>query len=365
MIRLAQHMQKPNRNMRRLTVLFICLARVVLAQASGDLLEELRQTDQVIARVRPVVEQSQVREAKRLLAVAEEQQRAAWQAYENSHPRRALELTRRARQNAQQAERLAKDPEGERKRQEQERARAREELRRTAEALTELGPLIRRAEEPSANELWKMAETEQTTAEDAFGRERYGIAIKFTLAAREHVRAALGLLKRSADPERIAQVLDRTDELLRRAAEPVKTSANQRAIDLLAKAAELQSQARSALRERRWVPAVKLSLAARELLLKAWEMVRGQLTPELIEQAIAETEELVRQWSGTIRQPGNSRAEQLLDQAALRLESARQHLAEKRLKPALAEACAAQKLMTKAIALLQPRNDASLPTEDN
>ncbi len=350
--------------MRQLSLILVCFATVTFGQVAGSVLEELQQTDQVIAEARPIVERAEVQEAKKLLATAEEQQRTAWQAYDNNQPRRALELTRRARQNAQQAARLAKDPEGERQRQEQEKARAREELRRTGEVMAEFGPLVRRTSEPRANELWKMAETEQATAENAFGKERYGVAIKFTLAAREHVRAAVGLLKRSVDPEQVAQVLDRTDELLRRAAEPVKASANQRAIDLFAKATELQSQARSALREKRLVPAVKLSLAARELLLKAWEIVRGGLSPELVEQTIATAEELARQWSNTVRQPGNTEAERLLDQAMLRLESARQHLAEKRLKPALTEARTAYRLVKRAIELVQPRDDASLPTKD-
>jgi len=351
--------------MKWLSLVFLCFAPAASAQVSGRVVEELRQTDQVIAEVRPVVEQSQVQEAKQLLAAAEEQQRAAWQAYENRLPRRALDLTQRARRNAHQAARLAKDPEGERQRQEQEKVRAKEELRRTAEAIAEFGPLVRRANEPRANELWKIAEAEQATAEDAFGRARYGVALKFTLAAREHVRAAVSLLKRSVDPERVTQVLDRTDELIRRAVEPIRTSGNQRAVDLLAKAVALQSQARSALRERRWLPAVKLSLAARELLLKAWEMVRGQLTPELVEMAIAETEELIRQWSGTISRPGNTEAQRLLDQAVLRLDAARQHLAERRIKPALAEARTAHKLARRAIELAQPRDDAAPPTEDN
>jgi hypothetical protein len=337
---------------RSLLLMLVCLT-LALAQSAQDVAEELRRTDQVIRDAKPLVEASRIQEAKQLLVTAVEQQSNAWQAYDRKMLRRAQDLTLRARRSAQLAARLAEvDPE-----------RIREEVRRTASFMDETGPLIRRANDPRANELWKMAQSEQATAEDALRRQRYGIAAKFTLAAREHVRSAAAVLKRWIDPERVARVLDRTDEVIRRMAELVRASGNQKAMDLFDKAVELQRQARAALRDRRLMLAVKLSLAGRELLLKAWEIAQGRLTGEVVERAIAETDELIGEWTGIIRQPGNNQAGELLDQAVAHLDAARVHLAAQRLKPALAEANTARKLVKRAIELVQPTEE--IPTDED
>jgi len=336
-------------DMKRLLFLALLAFGWASAQDAEAVLDELRKTDRIIEEVRPAVNRSGVAEAVKLLAAADNAQQNGWAAYNARRLRGAYDLTMRARNWAQQARRLASvDVE-----------RVREEVRRTAEAIAEYGPLVTRANDQRANELWKMAQAEQDAARDYLGRSRYGLALKFTLAAREHGRAAFAAVRRSADPERVQRMVAKTGELVERATGPVKADGDERAMTLLTKAVDLQSQAKSELASRRLLRAVKLTLAARDLALRAWEQVRGRLGPEQVERIIAGTDELVDEWAGVIRRPGNDAAQQLFDQALPRQAAAREHLKQGRLKAALVETAAARNLVRRAIELVQPDEESS------
>jgi len=231
--------------------------------------------------------------------------------------------------------------------------KVKDEIQKTARLMKEFTPLVNQSNNAQAQELWRMAQGEQSTAEDYLRKERYRLAVKFTLAARTHGRSALGIIKRKADPERLRRGLERTDALIARASEPIKSSGNQQAIDLLMKATDWQQQAWAAFKEKRFPQAVKLGLAARDLVLRAWESARRNVGIDLVERAIAENDGLIKEWSDDIRQAGNSEAQSLLDQAIGHQETARRHLADKKLKPALAEAGAARRLLKRAIELVQ------------
>lgn len=234
----------------------------------------------------------------------------------------------------------------------QGRERARDEVRRTAEFITAHAQFVRSADDPRVRNLWQMAESELAAAEENLRRERFFLAVKFALAARGHARDAVELLRRAASPERLRRELERTDALLARVREAIGPAGNRRADELLARAEEWQARARAAFAEKRFPAALRLGLAARDLGLRAWEMVRGGGGPELAERAVAETDALLREWADDIRSSGNSAAIRLLDQALPRQEQARAHLAAKRFKAALADAGVARRLIKRAVELL-------------
>ncbi|MEO0073587.1 MAG: helix-hairpin-helix domain-containing protein [candidate division WOR-3 bacterium] len=127
--------------MKRVIPLLIVAAAAALAQTPNDVLAELNQTDQVIERVTPLVEQSGNVEAQMLLAEAKRVQAQAWNAYHGRRYRFALGQTRYARRKARDAAALVEiSPE-----------RIREEIRLTAELMervehgvrAELLPLVR------------------------------------------------------------------------------------------------------------------------------------------------------------------------------------------------------------------------------
>jgi hypothetical protein len=328
---------------KRLAVTLILCLGWALAQTADDVLTELKKTDVAIERARPVVRESNNDEARRILDNAVQIQVQAWENYDGRRFKRAYELTNVARRRARQAALMvAVDPE-----------RIREEIGRTSEIMNELGPIISRANEPKALELWRMAQGEQASAKDQFNNKRYRLALKFTLAARLHTKTAFDVVRRLADPEKVQAELDRTGELIVRAREPVRASGNQRAQQLLEKAGTWQDQALAALRDRRLGQALKLTLAARDLAIRAWELARGTANPVLVEQALNETDRLIENWTQAITESDNEEARGLLAQAQEHQKKAQEGFALRKLKPAFTETSIARRLLQRAIDLIQ------------
>jgi tetratricopeptide (TPR) repeat protein len=320
------------------------LAGLVSAQAQQQRVrDELVKTDGIIAEVKPIVERSGIEEARQFLKLATGLQQSAWQAFQGKLLPRAKDLTMRARERARQA-RLVADINPD---------KVREEVRRTRDAMAEFGPAIIKANDPRANELWKMAQTEQRAAEDHLAGARYGYALKFTMAAREHGKAAFAAIRGRVDVERVKREIDRTDALIEKARARLGSGVSQRATDILNKAIELQKQARQALADGKPLQALKLTLSARDLLLRAWETGRPKLTPELVEQALAENDALITEWADDIRQAGDTLAAALLEQGIKCQEAARRFFEQQQLRPAFNEANQARKLLKRAVEMIQ------------
>jgi len=332
-------------DMKRLVlVCLLSLVGIAAAQTERERVRaELVRTDDLLAEVKPIVEGSRIEEARQLFRLAAGLQQSAWSSFQGRLHGRAKDLTLRARERARQAKVAAGiDPE-----------RVREEVRRTRDLMAELGPAIDRASVPRANQLWKMAQTEQSAAENHLAAARYGHALKFTSAAREHARAAFAAIRGRAGVERVKRELDRTDDLIQKAKERLGNSAARRATEVLNKAVELQRQARQALSENRHLAALRLTLAARDLLLRAWEAGRAGVTFELAEQALEENDALVSEWAEAIRADADTPAAKLLEQGVVHQEAARGLLGQQRLRLALAECHKARRLLQRAVELVQ------------
>jgi hypothetical protein len=334
--------------MKRLIVVsLLLLIGVAVAQTERERVRaELVKTDGLLAEVKPIVEGARIEEARQLFTWAVSLQQSAWSSFQRRLHGRARDLTLRARERARQAKLAAGiNPD-----------KVREEVRRTRDAEAEFGPIIARANDPRANELWKMAQTEQRTAEDHLAAGRYGYALKFTMAAREHGKAALAVVRGRVGIERVKKELDRTDALIEKARARLGQVADKRATEVLNKAVELQRQARQAFTENRPLAALRLTLAARDLLLRAWEAGRAGVTSELVEQALAENDGLISEWAGEIRASGNASAAKLLEQGIKHQETARELFGQQRLKPALAECHTARRLLKRAVEMVQTQD---------
>ncbi|MEO0079928.1 MAG: hypothetical protein ABIK44_04565 [candidate division WOR-3 bacterium] len=342
--------------MKRIIVILILALAAALAQSGQRVLEELRQTDEVIDRAREVVEPSNNQEAKGLLGEAIQLQNQAWDNYHGRRYVRAHGLTMDARLKARNAAGMVQaDPE-----------RIQAEIRRTDELFAFAGPLIKRAAEPRALELWRIAGSEQQSAKDEFGRRHYWLALKFTLAARLHVRTILNLLKAVIAPERVEAEIQRTAELTVRAQEAVQNSGNERARLLLQKALSLQEQARVSFRNRLYSQALRKTISARTILLRAWELATVAPVPTMVDQALKETDRLLETWAESIAQSDNPEAKGLLEQARIRQRSALEFHARNRLRLALAESNAAFRMIQRAIELIQaPEVPAETPEPED
>ena len=331
--------------MKRLIV--VCLLLLVGAAAAQTERERVRaelvKTDELLAEVKPIVDGARIEEAGQLFKWAASLQQSAWSSFQRKLHGRAKDLTLRARERARQARVAAGiDPD-----------RVREEVRRTLDAMAEFGPAIVKANVPRANQLWKMARTEQSAAENHLAASRYGYALKFTLAAREHGRAAFAAIRGRVGVERVERELDRTDGLIEKARGRLGQTAARRATEVLNKAVELQRQARQAFSENRPLAALRLTLAARDLLLRAWEAGRAGVTLELVEQAMAENDALISDWAEAIRAGGETPAAQLHKQGIRHQENARELLGQRQPRLALAECHKARRLLQRAVELVQ------------
>jgi len=335
---------------RSIFILMLTLAGA-FAQSGQKVLDELRQTDDVIATAKKLVEPSGNQEARNLLNQAVQLQSQAWDNYHGKRYLRAYNLTMDARRKARDATALVvADPE-----------RIQAEIRRTNDQLAFAGPLIKRAAEPRALELWRMAVAEQQSAKDEFGQRHYWLALKLTFAARLHVRTALGLLKRIVSPERVEAEIQRTAEITVRAQEVVRTSGKERAQLMLQKALTWQEQAQVSYRNRLLGQALKLTLSARDLALRAWEQAAGAPVPSLVDQALKETNQLLEDWTDAITASANPEAKGLLEQARLHQQSALKFHAGRKFRLALVETNTGRRLVQRAIDLIQSPEAPSTP----
>jgi uncharacterized protein YdcH (DUF465 family) len=337
--------------MKRAILIILLFTGWALAQNGEKVKAELERTDQVISTVRPIVEQSGNEAAKRLLNNAERLQNDAWDKFKNQQFEKALKLTLAARESAREA--LAavklrpKDIEA--------------HLRKTADFMRDVGPLVIRSGIPKAIELWKMADGELASAKEELRKGHYGLALKFGIAAREHAWSAFQFIRKNADPDKVKAELERTDDLIKRVSEQVKLVSTERIQQLLKKAVSLQEQARTALNERRFGPALKLTWAARDLILRAWENAKGGGNASLVERAIAETDQLIKNWSDDIRNDSNAEAQQLLEQALTHQDQAHQHFEAKEFKAAFQETSLARRLLNRAIELIRTEEPTPAP----
>lgn len=332
--------------MKRLLLLLLVATALTLAQTQGErerVRAELERTDEMLRDAGEPVRRSGIAAAVERLDEAGRVQDLAWGDWRGNRLRMAVGRTVRARELVRQAVELARfDPE-----------RVRTEVRRTRERMNEAKPAVARANVPRALELWRIAEGEQQTAERSLEAQRWLLALKFTKAARDHALAAWRLVERSASPERVERLVERVGALIDRVSPAVRSSGNARAVGLLDRAAGWLIDARAALARRDPLPALKRALAARDLALRAWEMARGSVGPDMTEQALAETDRLLEDWADEITVAGKPEALRLLDQARAQQRLAVEHSAANRFAAAWAATANARRLIDRAVELVE------------
>ena len=325
--------------MKKTILLLSVLLAAALAQEGEQARRELERTDRYIREAAPTIERSENREAIYLLNEARRVQVEAWDMYRQKRHRAAMSGTNRARDLVDRALRLARfDPE-----------RVRREIRRTAELMGDAGPRIRRSRNRRAMELWKVAQGEQETARRGFSAGQYLLALKFTNAARLHVGKALEIIRGGGDPERVRTEIERTDQLMERVRNRVRTSADSRLEELLARASGWQEQARAAFVQEQPLVALRLAFSARDLLLRTWEIGLGRPDSDMVAAAVEETDRLIEHWTPVVKEQGEEQVVSVFEQALKLQDQARQALAADDLGPALQQTSAARRMIARLV----------------
>ncbi|UCG44333.1 MAG: hypothetical protein JSU73_06945 [candidate division WOR-3 bacterium] len=312
----------------------------------SQLERELHKTDDAIERARPIIERSGNRRALELLSDATARQGKARNAFRAERYKEAFTDTRAARLMVEAALRLA---------QELNAAEIRRQLERTEELVRRYGPGVARSGNRRALELWDLALDEQRKARRHFQAAEYLMALRMTRAARGHCKKALDLIRPQTNQDKVRVALERTAKLLERARDFLQ--GNERAMELLARAEAWQDEAIAALREGRLLHAWRMTTSARDLILRAIELAGGDVRQELVEQALAETDNLLEQWTAVITQSENQEAEKLLDQAVASQQKSREHFDQKRFRISWQETTLARRLLDRAIELTQMQDE--------
>lgn len=299
--------------------------------------QELESTDRLIERAEPTIVASSNQEAVGLLHEARRLQTDAWGQFRQRRWRQARYGTEQARLRIRRALELVEvDPE-----------KVADEIRRTAELLADAGPVVRRSGLREAEELLRLALGEQETARRYYDTRRYALAFRFTRAARQHAREALERVRRRGGREQVAVELERTDELLARARE--RAGDEDRAREVLKRAENLQRQARESFELDRLWPALKLTLAARNLLIRAWETARDGVDADLVEAVVVENDRLIAEWRAPVERDGDEEAKRLFRAATELQVRVRARLAAREYGPAYREANQVRRMLNRTI----------------
>jgi len=339
--------------MRKLIIslLFLLAVRGLNAQTPDKVRQELERTDLVIQQARTIVEPANNPDAQLLLNQAIELQQTAWNGYRQKRYRWSYSRTLAARQRARYAiEMVNTDPE-----------RIKTEIQRTNELINQLNPEITKNEDPETADLWKMAQTEQTAALNYFRVRRWRLALRFTLAARNHLYELTQKIKRFHSREEVQTELDRTDLVLKRIAEPVAASNNLRAQEMFSRAGEWQQQAKNRFRSQMPLQAIKLTFAARDLAFRAWQQISSNLDSTIVNSALAETDHLIAEWSDKISQQQDPELQKLITSAITHQNTAREFYQQGNLTNALQYTNQARQILYRAIELLNLTEPAPAP----
>ncbi|MFO7675109.1 MAG: hypothetical protein R6X12_02155 [bacterium] len=335
----------------RVIAVLIITAALAMAQGGDEARNaqaELEKTDQLIERAEPVIVEAANPEATSLLVGAKDLQRDAWRQFRERRWRQARNGTMQARVRVRKAIELVEvDPE-----------KVAEEIRLAAELVSEAGPVIRGSGIRAAEEMLRLAEGELETARRYLGERRYALALRFARAARLHVREGLAKVRRRGGWERVRFELDRTDELLARAREEIGRSSGRSPIrELLARAEALQLQAREAEGKGHLEQALRLSLASRNLLLRAWERAKGEADPELAEAAAADNDRLIAEWQDIVTSEGSEESRRLFARAMELQVRVRVRVTAGEYGPAYREANQVRRMLNRAIESLRTAPD--------
>jgi hypothetical protein len=251
---------------RRLALRAVALAKEDAALQSRARLEGERAL-RALQRARETFDGAPGPQAARRLEEARSQiERGRVQLHEQ-HYEAALRLTLSAQRLIKQALGSVAGEDG---------AAATRELERTDRLIERVLPVVRDSGDEEARRVLDSGMSLQNEAWEALRAGRLRMAYATTREARGLVNRAAALVRGPVDVDAVARALAETDRLLEQAADVVRDSRNERAIQLLERATEHQERASRFLGDERLRPALAETRVARSLAKRAMRMAQGE-----------------------------------------------------------------------------------------
>jgi tetratricopeptide (TPR) repeat protein len=332
--------------MTKARVAIVACALLALLVACGDVLAEQRKaeaerelniTQNVIEKVRRLVEESENRRAEEPLRRAVELQGRAMREYRGNSFGVTVRLTLVARDFAKRAAKLAGEAS-------ENRELVLRELDRTRDILRDARERVGEAGERGAGDLVGTALERQEQAETAFREGRFRLALRMTQMARDLGHKALETVRGEpgARPQRVGDAIEKTDEIL----SDISSALEGDKPPLLEEALRLQEKAAADFSAGRFGSALKFTLTARDLAQKSFVEKDG---PEGIAREIETTRELMTRADRAAMESNSDQAKALVKQARSYLEKAEAHFRDADYVAARAHLKLARRTAEKAI----------------
>lgn len=203
------------------------------------------------------------------------------------------------------------------------------QLERTDELIENARELISEAGSVSGHTVLEQAVRHQKYAWQSFNRGRWGQALKLTERARDELYRALGNIRPGVNNEgEVERQLERTDIVLEEARDRIGSRTAPVARRALDMATTTQRRAWDLYRERNLRPALRLTLEARQMILRRTGDASNALGNRQLDDATYTTryeqlQQALERVEGRIGDDGNSQAQQHIETARRLLHNAR------------------------------------------
>ncbi|MEE9271093.1 MAG: hypothetical protein V3V49_12630 [Candidatus Krumholzibacteria bacterium] len=228
--------------------------------------KELEKTDRVLERVAEQFDGNADTKARRMFEEAKELQRKAKNSFRSDNPRRALELTRRARQLATRALKMLATRAN--------RENVQQAIRLTDMLVAEAKEILARRDVQRLQRKIEQAEDLQREAKRRFERGNFERALNLTLKARRLLREALASVKQVLNKREVRRALVETDEILARLKGALEGSDSDIAPELYKRARANQEKAWREFDDDRLRAALAHTKLARRLARNALRQLR-------------------------------------------------------------------------------------------
>lgn len=201
-------------------------------------------------------------------------------------------------------------------------------LEKTDNLLEQARGIVREAGSDRGSVALQSAEEAQKQAWGAYHRGQLRRAEQFTERARDEIYRALGSIRPSADNDNeVERQLERTDAVLQDARDRLGPGRARMPLQRLEAAFNLQQRAWDLYRERRLRPALKLTLQARESVLRLGGGAPGDgqgrdTDPRALEARLERLTEAADRVGERVAQGSNSKAEEIWKRAVENLKDA-------------------------------------------
>ncbi|MBN1754617.1 hypothetical protein JW877_00250 [bacterium] len=307
----------------------------------------LAQNEEMIDRLGPVITESGNEEAQEIFNHAVEMNNEALGAFEDEEYLLALRLARQARGLLIRAGRLVGGGHD-------LSEIALHKLERTDNLISEVTDIIMDSGNEAAIDLFNHGLELQENAHVLYEDGNYELCIRVTDEASVVITRAYRMVTGGRiDPERVVEILERTDALIDRMEALIMESGNEEAIGLFNDGVALQSEAHAAYEAGRYDQAARMSQEARRIVLHAVNIVdpRPEIGAEEVERALAATEAMIEEIGPAIHESGNEEAIELLEEAVEHQEIATELFEADDYEGALAETRIARQLVQRAVRL--------------